>query len=160
MIEVRIDASEVMTAMERLAKLGANPQPALQEAGEYLIASTKARFKSKQAPDGSPWESNSPAVIAEKGRDDTLTGESRRLSNEIHYRARGNLLEWGSSLEYAATQQLGAGKGDFGQTASGLPIPWGDIPAREFLGLSQEDSKTVVEVIEEHAQSAWHGKSP
>jgi phage virion morphogenesis protein len=159
MITVQIDGNDVLAAMERLMRMGRDPEPALQEAGEYLIESTKRRFSTKQAPDGSPWPANAASVIEAKGRDDALIGESKRLSNEIHYRARGNVLEWGSSLEYAATQHYGAERGDFGQTENGVPIPWGDIPGREFLGLSRDDSVEVLNIMEEHARSTWNGNT-
>ncbi|WP_198321874.1 MULTISPECIES: hypothetical protein [Methylococcus] len=35
------------------------------------------------------------------------------------------------------------------------PIPWGDIPARPFIGLSDDDKNYIVETIEEHIKAAW-----
>jgi rhamnose transport system permease protein len=39
---------------------------------------------------------------------------------------------------YGAVMQFGAAQGAFGTTARGAPIPWGSIPARPFLGRSEE----------------------
>ncbi len=61
-----------------------------------------------------------------------LIGVSKRLSSHIHYRAEKNRVLVGSSLIYAAVQQLGAKKGSFGKSRRSS-IPWGDIPARPFL---------------------------
>lgn len=155
MIEVQIDTSGLTAALERLAAAGTNPEPAWQEAGEYLVVSTKRRFADKQAPDGSMWPGNSPGTQAAKGNDDPLIGESKRLGREIHYRAKRGTLEWGSPMEYAATQHYGAEKGAFGQTEGGLPLPWGDIPARPFLGLSDDDRREVTEILEEFVQEQW-----
>jgi phage gpG-like protein len=83
-----------------------------------------------------------------------LIGESKRLSSEIHYRAGAGSVEVGSSMEYAAVQQFGAGRGDFGSTKRGAPIPWGDIPARPFLGLSETDKSAVLDILHEHIEAA------
>lgn len=85
-----------------------------------------------------------------------LIGESKRLGNEIHYLATGGSVEIGSSLEYSAVQQFGAGKGEFGRSKRG-PIPWGDIPARPFLGFSDEDKANVLDILQEHLEAAING---
>jgi hypothetical protein len=48
---------------------------------------------------------------------------------------------------YAGVQQEGAERGAFGQTKHGSPIPWGDIPAREMFGVSQDDEVEVVHIL-------------
>ena len=50
----------------------------------------------------------------------------------------GNSLEVGSTVEYSAVQQFGAKKGSLGPNA-----PWGNIPARPFLGISAADSGAI-----------------
>lgn len=76
-----------------------------------------------------------------------LIGESRALSTQIHYRAGQASVEVGSSMEYSAVQQFGAKRGAFGSTRRGAPIPWGDIPARPFLGLSSGDKAAILDII-------------
>jgi len=76
-----------------------------------------------------------------------LVGEARALSTQIHYRAGQASVEVGSSMEYSAVQQFGAQKGAFGSTKRGAPIPWGDIPARPFLGLSGSDKAAILDII-------------
>ena len=148
MIEIEIEDTQLQEALERLAMVGAKTLPALQEAGEFLVETTKRRFRSKKAPDGSPWPDNSIITQARKGgKNDPLIGESKRLSREIHYRAREGLLEVGSSLEYAATQQFGARKGSFGSSKTGDSIPWGNIPPRAFIGLSPDDRAGVLDIL-------------
>ena len=53
-------------------------------------------------------------------------------------------------LKEAGTHQFGASKGAFGTTSRGSPIPWGDIPARPFFGLSSEDEWGVLEILTDH----------
>lgn len=85
------------------------------------------------------------ALIAKK----ILTGESKTLATTINYRVTGGAVEIGSDREYAATQQFGAKKGSFGKTKKGRDIPWGDIPARPFLGLSAKDKQDVLAILNE-----------
>ena len=46
---------------------------------------------------------------------------------------------------YAATQQFGAKKDEFGKGA-----PWGAIPAREYLGISIADQAELQNIIADH----------
>ena len=152
-IEIDIDTLSITHALQRLQTAGANPRPVLQEIGEYLVVSTKERFKSKKAPDGSTWADNSPATQAQKkGRSDPLVGESKSLSRQIHYRTTANTLTVGSPMEYSAVQQFGASQGQFGKTGRGRPIPFGDIPARPFLGLSKDDEDNITDIINEYLE--------
>ena len=56
----------------------------------------------------------------------------------------------GSPLIYAGVHQFGAKKGAFGTTSKGSPIPWGDIAARPFLGVSNDDEREIVDIILDH----------
>ncbi len=77
-----------------------------------------------------------------------LIGETKRLSSEIFYQVNphGSSLRIGSSLVYAAAQQFGMKKGYAGRTKRGSPIPWGTIPARPFLGVSNRDRQTIMDL--------------
>lgn len=97
--------------------------------------------------------------LAGKGRDLVMgkhpgIGESRRLSSEIHYRATGSSLEVGSALEYSGVFQIGAPAGKFGRTRRGALIPWGDVPPRPFLGLSDTDRQAIGDILHEYLQRA------
>lgn len=176
MIEVKVDNAEVLAALERLSKATANPSPALKTIGERLVESTKARFKSSTAPDGSRWAANSQATyLAHLGRAKSLhrkdgrfsakgtakimgkrplIGESGNLSQLIHARVSNSELLVGSSMEYAATQQFGAKQGAFGRYKRNHPLPWGDIPARPFLGVSDEDAAEILSVVNDYLRRA------
>lgn len=77
-----------------------------------------------------------------------LVGESRRLSTQIFYNLVTGAVEIGSPLEYAGVQNFGQPKGASGSMSNGSPIPWGDIPARQFLGVSDQDGRDFVSVYE------------
>lgn len=143
MIELQVDNRRVLGALNGLLQRSEDLRPAFQEMGEYFIESTKRRFASKTAPDGSKWTDNSAVTEESKGRNDPLIGESRRLSNEIHYRADARSVSWGSSLVYAGMQQNGGLKAAY-------PHLWGNIPARPFLGLSSDDENVALEILQEY----------
>lgn len=162
MITITVDNRQVLDALQLLQRKAGHLSPALEEIGEDLVESTKRRFAASEGPDGNPWEPNSPVTIARMlgaskgnynksgalskkgsaraGSKKPLIGESGRLSNEIHRQITGNVLEIGSSLEYAAMQQFGGTRAEF-------PHLWGDIPARPFLGLSEHDLANILDIL-------------
>lgn len=179
LITVQIKDRSALAALEDIRRAGVNPRPMLLEIGEDLAASTKARFATSTAPDGSPWAKNSPTTIARwvhsrmgddgkiSSRKGTRTkdgkllsktgerrwdskkpliGHSKMLSHTIATTLRGSTLLVGSPMIYAGVQQFGASKGEFGTNKRGGSIPWGDIPAREFLGLSPADTANILRI--------------
>jgi phage virion morphogenesis protein len=153
MITIEIDDAQVRAVLDRLARRAANPRPALLEIGEELTESTLKRFASSTAPDGARWAPNAPSTLARwrgKGGKQPLIGEGKALSTRINYNVSGNTLTVGSPMIYAAAQQFGAKRGAFGSNKRGSPIPWGDIPARPFLGLSADDRKIIERIIRDH----------
>lgn len=166
MIKIEVTDSGVSAALTRLANAGNNLHPALLQIGERLLDSTRQRFATSTAPDGTRWAPNSQTTILMylgryKGsyskRDGRLTkkgatrasgkrpliGETGDLARQIDYKVEGNdTLYIGSTMRYAATQQFGAKRHEFQGKA-----PWGDIPARPFLGLSNSDRSTILDII-------------
>lgn len=162
---ITVDDAEVLAALVRLRSRTSNLGPVLMAIGEDLVASTRQRFATATAPDGTPWAANSEVTISrylgltkgnykkdgslsKKGEaraasKKPLTGESKQLGQQIHYRVEGNVLEVGSAMEYAAMQQFGGTKAQF-------PHLWGDIPARPFLGISAADRATIEETISDY----------
>lgn len=89
-------------------------------------------------------------VIASKR---PLIGSTRRLGSHIHYQAGKSRVLVGTSLVYGAVQQLGAKKGSLGRTKRGGPVPWGDIPARPYLGLSAADRSNILRFLLRYLQN-------
>ncbi|GMU44159.1 MAG: phage virion morphogenesis protein [Xanthomonadales bacterium PRO6] len=158
MIKAEIDMSQANALFRKLVERGTNLTPLMQDLGEYLTETTKQRFQTSTAPDGSRWEPNAPATylaylgafkgsFGKSGRitkggagramgKKPLIGETRRLSSEIHYRADAQSVEIrsGSGLDYSAIHQFG------GTAGRGVKIP-----ARPYLGLSAEDQDFINE---------------
>lgn len=167
MIEVEFNEGEQIAALfARLRAHLSDLSPVMERIGEQQVAATRARFLAGQAPDGSVWAPKSPATLAaQAARGDRadprpLFGPSRRLSSEVFYQVApgGASVTIGSSLIYAAVQQYGAAQGQFGTTSRGAPIPWGDIPARPFLGLSDDDRAKIGRILERWIERAVAGE--
>lgn len=164
MIEIELDDGEFRMALTRIAEALADMTPVMQDIGELMVYSTKSRFLAGEAPDGTPWAPKSQTTRDSYARrrdpidDRPLFGPSRRLSSEIHYSAGSEGVEWGSSLIYAATQHFGAARGSFGTTRRGGAIPWGDIPARPFLGLSEGDRADVLDTVNSWLERVARGR--
>lgn len=169
-ITIDVDDTAITAALDRIAALLTDMTPLMNDLGEYLVRSTKERFAAGQAPDGTPWAPKSQVTIDRQygkgaNRIDIrpLFGESRALSSQIHYQVGSDSVEWGSNLIYAAVQQFGAKKGEFGAAMGRtkpsekrpwsqdyfFPLPWGDIPARPFLGVSDDDRDQILATVDE-----------
>ena len=159
MIEIDLKDDELVATLNRLFGVLADKTPVMQDIGDALLASTEDRYDRGVGPDGSAWAPKSPATIAryERGPDRVdlrpliRTGTMRRT---LFTQANADQVEIGSNAIQAAVMQFGAARGAFGAAANGSPIPWGAIPARPFLGVSQEDRVTIVEIVEEWLETA------
>lgn len=176
MITIEVDDRHVLDVLSELIKRLGDLTPAMQTVGDYLVGSTKRRFAASVGPDGVRWAPNSEVTylrmidrahgvtlkggqINQKGAGmamakKPLIGETHRLSSEISAQADRDSVEVGSPMVYAAVQQFGAAKGAFGADQRHHPIPWGSIPARPFLGLSEVDADQVLAIVGEHLASA------
>jgi phage virion morphogenesis protein len=159
-ITITIDDTALRQQLGQLIRALTDPQPALRQIGDDLVRTTKERFQpgNKRAPDGTPWARNSPVTIARKGRDNPLY-QRGHLQGSIRYQLLGqNALAVGTNRGYAAVQQFGQPKGASGRNRRGAPIPWGNIPARPFLGLSDQDADDAVRVLRSYlARQAGQG---
>lgn len=167
MIKIEVSDKGVNQALTRLANTTQHLPTVLDLIGEMLVDSTKRRFATSTGPDGQRWASNSPMTILRylgnyKGsygkKDGRLTkagagramgkrpliGETGDLARQIYPKVEGSTLYIGSTTPYAAVQQFGAKKHQFGKS------PWGDIPARPFLGLSDNDRSDILDTISDY----------
>lgn len=162
MITVEINSDAITRALSRAFDTLSDTTPIMQDIGSYLRSSTVDRFKSGVGPDGSAWAPNSPVTLARKKDTRPLFGESNRLNNEFGLEAGSDYAEVSSVLPYAAVQQFGAAQGQFGALMGRtqktdkvkshdflMLMPWGNIPARPFFGISAEDEANILDTISE-----------
>lgn len=121
----------------------------------------KNKFYNQKRDKGKLNAKGARALIAKK----VLAGGSNNLADQFNRadgsncRVSNSTVEVGSTMAYAAVQQFGAKQGAFGKNKKGRPIPWGDIPARPFLGLSAKDKQDVLAILNEHLAKAMGGRS-
>lgn len=133
-ITIEYDAAEVQEGLKKLqAKIG-DLEPFYRDIGEALLNSTRKRFEGQTAPDSSKWEALSPNYQQRKKKNkDKILFLEGQLFGTLGYQVTPEELLLGTPKEYGATHQ-------FGRDA---------IPARPFLGVSDEDKKDIMDAIAE-----------
>lgn len=140
---INVSSEAVERAIQDLLNKGEDLTAPMKSIGEEMINRTQQRFRDKEAPDGTPWTANSPVTEKRKGHGRVLEGESNELAKQFSYSATSDSVEFGSLMVYAAMQNFGGSK-------SAFPHLWGDIPAREFIGLSDDDEDEVLAILADH----------
>lgn len=124
---------------------------------EGVRESTLERFRQSKGPDGRRWQS-SKRVILEGGK--TLV-KTAQLRNSIHARSDASGFAVGTNVKYAATHQFGEpGRTIQARRKKVLRFQVGGkwvskkqvrvtIPARPFLGLSDEDMQEMKATVED-----------
>lgn len=134
-IALTVDVRDLQRLQQRLAKL-TDLTPALAAIAAYGESSTRKRLSDdKTAPDGSAWEPWSPAYAKTRGPEHSLLENRGDLIDSIVHDSDADQAVWGSNLIYAATQQLGDARRN--------------IPAREYLGLSEDDIDEILDLVEQ-----------
>lgn len=161
MFRVEFKFEGIAAALRRASQSLSDMTPIHEDIGEYMVEATKERFKKGVDPSGNAWTPKKQATRdrykarGDGDRPDPLIGPSKRLSTEIQRFASRDEVEIGSSLEYSGTMQGGAMKGAFGSDRRGGPLPWGDIPARVWLGISEEDEHNILDIVDEHLEELF-----
>ena len=122
-------------------KLG-DTQALMESVGEALRSGTIERFDAEEAPQGKKWK---PSARAMAGGGKTLDKESH-LKDSIDYATTSDKVMVGSNLPYARIHQLG------GKTGKGHKV---DMPARPYLGVSEEDMDEVRETMADFLAGAF-----
>jgi len=161
-IKVEIHDEEVKRLFVRLSRDLTDTLPIMRRIAGIMADSVEENF----AREGRPrWE---PSKRAIRDFGQTLQ-KSGRLAASITQKATATEAMVGTNVKYAAVHQFGAKKGAFGTFAAkvkaherkGVPVkahtrnvktPWGDIPARPFMMVQDEDwggiKTAVVDYIE------------
>jgi phage virion morphogenesis protein len=136
-ITIEVDSARVQSLLKQLAK-GCSPEgfaDTMKEIGEDLLYSTRQRFITGTAPDGSRWQPLSAATLAlraRRGRSGTKPlVDTGTMKTNISYSADGDGLAIAVNREFAHVHQFGTNRAGRGRKAT--------IPKRPFLGLSDAD---------------------
>jgi len=159
-LRTEIDDEAIHQALRRIRRVAESPAAALKDAGEYLQRAVDDRFRSETDPEGRPWEPLSEFTKANKRNDKILTERGGPgLRGSIHYRVDGDTLEQGTNKIYAAIHQFGGTiTAKKGSLAIGDPkgafamVKSVRIPARPYLGISDEDQREIERILLRHAE--------
>lgn len=157
MYSIRLDG-DTKKLMQRIKHFSDMDKKDLNAAlGEVVRESTVTRFRTGKGPDGKLWKTSARAAL-EGGK--TLV-QSARLKNSIHAKSDASGFAVGTNVIYAATHQMGAKNRTIrAKTSKGLRFKVGgswittqkvrvNIPARPFLGISEEDRTEIKRTLED-----------
>ena len=145
--------------MRRLIRAGTDMTPLMRRIAGHLQASTEQSFDKQTSPDGKRWAKLKPSTINRRKKLNQipikiLAGEGSLLAS-IASDFDANSAVAGTNRDYATTHQFGAKQGAFGKTKRGAPIPWGDIPARPFLGVSERTRGQISDEVLNFIAERW-----
>ncbi len=163
MIEIEFNDDTLTPALTRVAAALGDMTPVMQDIGELWLASTQDRVLRGETPEGQQFAPRSPVTLARYAELGFSFGQplnrSGEMRSQLSTEAGPDHVRIGSNAIQAAVMQFGAAKGAFGRTARGGSIPWGDIPARPFLGISEDDRTDFLAELEEWLERSADGKT-
>ena len=121
------------------------PTRALQLTGEAIVEDARLRLEDDEtSPDGDQWDPWSDDYAKTRGAGDKLLFQkstSGALSKSIESNVRGNMVEVGSALPYAAVHQEGSRDGN--------------TPKRQYVGISRELEVGLESIFEADFEGGW-----
>jgi len=157
-IEITHNSDEVLRALNRLVRRVDDPAPAMERIAGVLEEATARAFATESDPEtGVAWDPLSEVTLALRPyrQGGALLQDAGTLRGSISTDYGQDFAQIGTNVPYAPTHQFGAQQGEFGTTSRGGPIPWGDIPARPFLGIGPEDERDILQIAAEHLAGAF-----
>lgn len=157
-LSVKSDLPKLQRPLRQLLKLGLNPKPLLEDIAWEGETQTRERFSTETGPDGQKW----PDSLRKKlFGGETLTRDGH-LGDDISSAATDTQAMWGSNKIYAAIHQFGGvikaktAKGLAFQLADGTNVVTRQVtmPARPFLGLSDEDRQDIQATVRRYLRKA------
>jgi phage virion morphogenesis protein len=156
MIKITVEKDTITAALTGLAEGFADTSPLMADFAQYLYNDARERFARESAPDGSVWAPRSQTTLDAYRRQGSPWGRILQkegpLLDSLATRSGNGFVEIFVNQPYARAMQFGAAKGAFGKTKRGAPIPWGNIPARPFLGFEEPQIDAMTEIISKWIQ--------
>ena len=151
MVTIKIKNDTITPALEALARQMGDMSDVMNDIGMALVASSEKRLDAGVSPVGSAFAPRSPVTIKVYQRRGISFGgvlhKSGKLRQNIFHTYGPEHVEIGSVEPYAAMMQ-------FGGTQAQFPNLWGNIPARPFLGVSDQDETDILDILAEWAERA------
>lgn len=161
-MNVEMDDLDLQKMLNGLLSMGQNLSPVLDDVGAHIETSTKERFETNIAPDGTPWKQSRRAA-ADGGK--TLLDHGHLRDSIQRAPATDDEVVIGTNLIYAAIHQFGGVIRPKNAKKLAFKTPFGfalldqvTIPARPFFGLSEEDNQIIPEIVFDHYREAVDGR--
>lgn len=161
-LTITLDDAAVQAAFQRLTRLGRDASPMMAEIAEHWVESTQRRFDAGVSPDGVPW------AKLRDGSGRTPLRASGTLRDQIFPSHGPDFAEISATTRYASWHQEGtAPYVILPKKKQALAWPGGKhparkvnhpgLPARPFMGLSDQDRADFVEIAAAHLEDAAEG---
>lgn len=172
--KIQVDDAEIRDTLARLGQPGTDDL--MPRVGEYLMGSTKDRFKTQTDPSGTPWPALSKRYVKRKkyNADKVLTLRGY-LRSGIRYQPDGpDAVRVGTNSPYGAIHQFGGtitmkarqalvhlrsvasrvlfakkSHKDAKERQVSIPEHKVNMPARAYLGVSTQDKARVIDIVRE-----------
>lgn len=163
-IRIKVDDSAILAALRRIEQQdGGLVVASLKVIGQAMLKSTRKRFDDQVDPAGHPWKALNPTYAAGKRGTRILqeSGMAGGLLGSITTQVTGTTLQIGTNKVYGAIHQFGGtimprsypalvfkldGKLHFARKVT--------IPARPFLGISEDDRRLIPKLVDDALASA------
>lgn len=170
LVTVKLDSQPVLARLAQIRQRIDDLSPVMRAIGEILTESTKQRFSDSTAPDGSRWKPNAPATVlgvlnrisgaygkktgrlTKKGATVVMGKKPLVDSGILQDTIRYNLINGGSGVEVGTNRF--AGEWDGGAAVHQFGSRDGKIPARPFLGISQDDETDILAILANFGEQA------
>ena len=167
-IEVTVDDREIADLLDRIQKNLGDLTPAMKIIGAIGRTSVIRNFEKSGRP--KKWKKHSKATEKRRGKGAKILmvqGLGAGLAGSINYKADKDSATIGTPKVYGAVHQFGAKKGSFGTVIANIrehmrkgvrvkahqrkmKLPWGDIPAREYLMIQDEDWPEITAALTDY----------
>jgi len=174
-IRIEVQDGELRAALARAVASATDLAPLMLDISAVLQAAADNAFTEQADPStGAPWaplsettkkrrKGQAPfAILQDKGILAAAIGSQHTSDEAIVGVANPAAI-------YAVTHQFGARRGQYGSAAGAytfdgdeirpraIPIPWGDIPARPFLGIGWTDEEEILDLVSTYISSSFSG---
>jgi phage virion morphogenesis protein len=177
-VSITLDVSRVQAALGNLVRAAEDLRAPFDEIGDMLVASTIHRFETGTGPDGVAWipskraQATNTKTLVERGRlRDSIVHEAganfvavgsnlvyaaiHQLGGTIDKEARSQVnLTAGKSSKFISAASARKRTKAKSRTVFGTEVTIGahsvTIPARPYLGFSQEDTTEITTILSAH----------
>ena len=147
MLEIKIDDKEMRDLLNKLQDKFEDTTPIMMEIAAKMNQAVEDNFEQEGRPSWDDLSNVTKKKRARRGYLGKILHETGSLQDSITPFYDKDTAGVGTNKIYAKVMQFGAKKGAFGKDKHGRSIPWGNIPARPFMQITEEDKNEIIEII-------------